>query len=192
LLNEDDNFENEEHEGEDENQEEVPEPKVEYDDETQRLIETANEARNQYSVADREFREIEDELNKLRNSLDKDFGPDEEFAPLSGECFDFEDREYIYKLCPFDKATQQPKNGGSDTRLGTWESWKSNDYRQMYYANGASCWNGPNRSVLVELECGLDTRILSVAEPNRCEYFFKLQTPAACKSLAASEVHDEL
>lgn len=103
--------------GEGEVQQEAPlEPEKKYDEETQKLILEANEARNQYTVADREFREIERELNDLRGSLEKDFGPDEEYIPLNGECFTYEDREYVYKLCPFDKAVQQPKNGGAETR----------------------------------------------------------------------------
>uniref|UniRef100_A0A182PQA4 Glucosidase II beta subunit N-terminal domain-containing protein n=1 Tax=Anopheles epiroticus TaxID=199890 RepID=A0A182PQA4_9DIPT len=107
-------------------------PPVEYDAATQELINKANEARNQYIEADRHVREMEQEIRSIKELLDKDYGKEEEFAALNGECFNFEDRE-----------------------------------------------------------------VLSVTEPNRCEYEYRMQTPAAClyqeeQSSSTKDAHDEL
>ena len=173
-----------------------PHQEPEYDPETQQIIYQANEARNQFAVAERELRELESELQRVEESLSKDFGPHEEYAPLEGQCFNFEDREYVYKVCPFDLASQQPKHGGSETRLGTWDRWdgKPNKYTTMLFSNGAACWNGPQRTAVINLECGLETKVTSVSEPNRCEYVYQVETPAACyvADSGSSDTHDEL
>lgn len=172
-----------------------------YDPETQQLIETANAARNEWQVADREVREIDTQLSAVQATVDKDLGVDEEFAAMVGECYNYEDREYVYKLCPFDRASQQSRSGGAETRLGTWETWtgQPNRYTKMMYSNGAGCWNGPNRSAAVHVECGLENKVTAVSEPNRCEYEFRFETPAACNLAALQEKtdstqdrHDEL
>ncbi|KAJ8984747.1 hypothetical protein NQ317_005012 [Molorchus minor] len=180
-------------------EEEHPEDKftVEYDEDTKKIVERATAARNAFYEADKQARELEGEIKAIRDYLEKDFGPEEEFATLQGQCFDYQDHEYIYKLCPFDKTSQTPKSSSAETRLGVWGRWGDNEekYDTMYYEGGQQCWNGPQRSTRVKLECGSENKVTSVSEPNRCEYFFEFFTPAACREAqpdVRDELHDEL
>ncbi|KAK2194125.1 hypothetical protein NP493_2g09049 [Ridgeia piscesae] len=169
----------------------------EYDENTKGLIELADKAREDFNEADRKFRDIESEISKLESLLDIDFGGETEFYPLYGECFEMTDREYTYKLCPFDKATQRSKNGGSETSLGKWSHWDGpdgNKYSVMKFEKGQNCWNGPDRSVKVNVNCGKENQLLTATEPNKCEYEFQFVTPTACSQVPspADESHDEL
>ncbi|XP_064079784.1 glucosidase 2 subunit beta-like isoform X1 [Macrobrachium nipponense] len=162
-------------------QNEEEEPK--YDEETQKLVDVANAARAEYDEADREVRDLVRELRSLEETQEKEYGPEEEFRVLEGNCYEYTDREYIYRLCPFDKAIQKPKAGHGETRLGQWGEWsgpETDRYSRMMYNNGQACWNGPTRSADVRLTCGTETKLMSVTEPNRCEYLFIMTTPAVC------------
>ncbi|XP_077549826.1 glucosidase 2 subunit beta isoform X2 [Haemaphysalis longicornis] len=173
---------------------------TEYDEETKALIEAAKKARDEFNEADTKVRDLESEISKLEKSLETDYGPEDAYAALREQCFEYTDREYTYKLCMFDQASQAPKAGGSDTSLGRWGSWngpEQDKYSQMKYEGGATCWNGPTRSVVVDLHCGLENQLTSASEPNRCEYHFDFNTPAACKQVSEDapkdrHVHEEL
>ena len=93
-------------------------------------------------------------------------------------------------MCAFDYCEQKPKHGGSGTRLGSWEKW-SVAHTQMSYERGVTCWNGPARSTKVDLRCGAENILVGASEPNRCEYLFLFETPAACQPLPPIQ-HDEL
>ncbi|KAK3894252.1 hypothetical protein Pcinc_001971 [Petrolisthes cinctipes] len=175
-----------------EEEEEEEEPK--YDEETQRLVDAANEARQEFDEADRRVRDLTRELKSLEEAQGKDYGYQEEFRAMEGQCFEFSDREYIYRLCPFDKAIQKPKSGHGETRLGQWGDWtgpENNKYSRQLYSNGQACWNGPTRSADVHISCGTEGRITGVSEPNRCEYVFLFTSPAACTSPEDSREEEE-
>lgn len=145
------------------------------------------------------MRDIQSEITNIEEYFDKDFGSEGEFAMLQGECFEYRDREYTYKLCPFDNAVQIPLSGGADTKLGVWANWsgvpESNKHSEMMYDKGQTCWNGPQRSVRVKVACGTENRLVNVLEPNRCEYEFHFETPAVCYDAgveATEDEHDEL
>jgi len=124
---------------------------------------------------------LEDDIRDFESKMAIDFGPDKEFFHLYGKCFSVDSSEYTYELCPFDKVDQKARHGGS-TNLGRWHEtpdWKA-DHREMSYTGGLKCWGGPDRSTKVTLTCGSENKVSDPAEPNKCEYSLKLQTPAVC------------
>ncbi|VDI81267.1 protein kinase C substrate 80K-H, partial [Mytilus galloprovincialis] len=169
----------------------------EYDEETKKLIEAADEARKNYDEANSKLKELDNELSSIKSYLEQDYGPNREYAILQDQCFEYTDREYTYKYCPFSKGSQRPKNGGHETSLGNWGNWagpENDKYSVQLYEKGQNCWNGPDRSVKVHLKCGLEHRLLSSSEPSRCEYAFEFETPCRCSqpSGGTAQPHDEL
>lgn len=81
-----------------------------YDEETRKLITEAEQARLEFNEADKVVREITQKLQEVNDVLNLDFGEDERFAPLWTQCFDFDDREYTYTLCPFKEVIKIQTN----------------------------------------------------------------------------------
>uniref|UniRef100_A0A674PIT6 Glucosidase 2 subunit beta n=1 Tax=Takifugu rubripes TaxID=31033 RepID=A0A674PIT6_TAKRU len=139
------------------------------------------------------FRNIEKEISF-------DFGTESEFTYMYNQCYEMPTSEYVYKLCPFNRVTQKPKFGGSETSLGSWGKWagpEDNIYSVMKYEHGTGCWQGPNRATTVSLICGTETAVTSTSEPSRCEYLMEFTTPAACPEPPSPDslyppVHTEL
>ncbi|KAK2833274.1 hypothetical protein Q5P01_017163 [Channa striata] len=141
-----------------------------YDQETQNLIDAAQKARDGFDESERALREVDDQITNLEKEISFDFGPSAEFAYLYSQCYELNTSEYIYRLCPFNRVSQKPKYGGSETNLGTWGKWagpEGNIYSMMKYEHGTGCWQGPNRSTTVKLTCGKETVVTSTSEPSR-------------------------
>ncbi|KAL0369964.1 UNVERIFIED_CONTAM: Glucosidase 2 subunit beta [Sesamum angustifolium] len=142
-------------------------------------ISDAAHVRKEYDESSAKLSKIQSRISKLTKKLKQDFGPEKEFYSFW----------YVYKVCPFEKATQE--EGYSTTRLGSWEKFEDS-YRTMQFLNGDKCWNGPDRSLKVRLRCGLKNEITDVDEPSRCEYVALLSTPALCLESKLKELQDKL
>ncbi|KAJ3189761.1 hypothetical protein HDU85_000045 [Gaertneriomyces sp. JEL0708] len=162
---------------------------VTVDEEDEILRRSPSKASVRLEKAQQRRRDVQYELNELKEKQNMSFGPHAVWEKLYKHCVEYDTPEYTYELCHLDRITQKPKNGGISQNLGRFKRWGPRDesqadpnhsYQVMYYGDGASCWQGPQRSVEVTLECGAETTILSLSEKSKCEYSAVLRTPAAC------------
>ncbi|CAF4894085.1 unnamed protein product [Rotaria socialis] len=161
----------------------------EYDNETKVLIQIADQARNEYNQLKEKIIQIKRQIQDFKKQSDVDLGPNSDYAPILDECFDYDEREYTYRICMFKTAKQISKGGSSEVTIGYWDSWsgpKDDKYLKMKYSNGATCWNGPPRSLTVTLQCGTEQKLSDVREPSRCEYTMTFETPLACDETIAN------
>lgn len=84
---------------------------------------------------------------------------------LPGGCLEYSDKQYTYSLCAFKEVRQRNLGSSGGTLLGTWKEWVGHPedsvhwtkdekleklpYKEMLYADGEHCWNGPSRSTNV-------------------------------------------
>lgn len=161
-----------------------------YKQQAKQLREQNSQLLDQYR---REVSEKEASIKKLEEEMNSDYGPANVFLPLKGKCFTFNEREYVYTLCPFERAAQE-STSGMQTELGRWAGWvgpADNLYSMQKYEGGAQCWNGPARSALIRITCGVEDKVELVTEPAKCEYVYDFITPAACPDLDPPEVDPE-
>ncbi|KAJ3113827.1 hypothetical protein HDU96_002869 [Phlyctochytrium bullatum] len=181
--------------------------KVTPSEEAQLLRADPPKARAKLSEAESRKSQLENQLEDLKRKETLDYGPEGEWEKLEGQCITFDTPEYTYEVCFHKNASQKAKSGGS-TDLGRFTRFgarsgsvdESKKYLYMVFEHGQHCWNGPARSVEVELECGTENKILTVTEPSKCEYAMRVTSPNACiaidraekASKAASQEHSEL
>jgi len=107
------------------------------------------------------------------------YGDDGALWPLRETCLkNFKSSGYAYTICLFKDAKQD------HTRLGTFREARKDARGRvtaLEFAGGATCWNGPARSLRVDLVCGAGaTEVLDIDEPETCVYVAHVATPAAC------------
>ncbi|OWZ03967.1 Glucosidase, partial [Phytophthora megakarya] len=148
--------------------------------------------RKRHDETKEELKEEEKKLTEAQKLLEKDYGVDHLFFALRDKCVESEAGQYTYKICFFGKATQD------HTKLGDMEDIKGpesegsaesadvaaltgTNAKELTFSKGQKCWNGPNRSMTVKLECGPEPmELYNIEEPSTCVYTAKLRTPAVC------------
>lgn len=169
------------------------------------------EARNRLKDAESSLKSTRSQLKDRKADLEADYGRDSVFRPIKGKCVSKDSGEYTYELCWLEKTKQRSKTGGSLVGMGDFSKFTtvtvdelapSGEITQkervaLEYDRGQSCWNGPQRSTKVILECGENDAILKIAEDEKCVYSMHATTPAVCETSsnntkAASSEKDEL
>jgi protein kinase C substrate 80K-H len=144
------------------------------------------DAKKTLSDTQRDLTNAQNDLSKTREDLDANYGPNDIFRALKNVCISKESGEYTYELCFMGSTKQKPKRGGADTNMGNFVGWDVEHYDEgrkivMKYENGQHCWNGPNRSTKVVLECSEREEILKVSESEKCVYRMEVGTSAVCE-----------
>lgn len=156
------------------------------------------DARNALKAGQDDLNNNENELKGHREDLEKDYGLDDVFRALKGQCVSKDSGEYTYELCWLDQTQQKPKKRGGNTGMGQFTRFDtvtvddelppdgkglgSGERIALRYEKGQHCWNGPNRSTLVVLACAEADEIWKITEEEKCVYRMEVGTPAACGS----------
>ena len=154
------------------------------------------DARNALKAAQDSLNDNKNQLTNHQEDLKKDYGVDDVFRALKGQCISKDSGEYTYELCWLDKTKQKSKKGGSQTMMGSFVSIDkvmvddelppdgkglgSGERVALRYENGQHCWNGPNRSTLVVLACAEKDELWKITEEEKCVYRMEVGTPAVC------------
>lgn len=168
----------------------------------------ASKAREKLNNAEQGLNHAQKHLENTREELVDLFDPtvygaQGEWKKLHNTCLAKDTGDYVYEVCLFEEARQKPYHGGSSFSLGNFASWNPSPdvvegsaeyYSTQVYSHGTRCWNGPERSVKLDLTCGTESVLLTVTELEKCEYLFTGTTPALCLPLEDESVSrkDEL
>ncbi|GAA5816614.1 hypothetical protein MFLAVUS_010144 [Mucor flavus] len=141
-------------------------------------------ARKLFQDAENEVNSLNTELEKIKQDLAVDYGKDKEWLKLKDVCVEKNEGEYTYSLCFLGDAYQKSNKDSTRTFLGKFEKFDGDKdlYEVHVHTHGTRCWNGPERSVKAKIECGLKNEIIEVSEPEKCEYHYRMLSPAVCQA----------
>ncbi|KAJ8902678.1 hypothetical protein NDN08_005998 [Rhodosorus marinus] len=156
-----------------------------------------DECFNKFKIASSKLLELKESFSSQRNDLRKlqktlFEEPEEEttdgLVGMSAECYQFNDKVYLYEVCPF-TSIKQFESGSFVGYLGKWDRWENGI---QLYSDGMTCLQGSIAQSSIKLSCGLSNSIVSVQETVKCVWEFSMTTPAACTTSMLAELEDLL
>lgn len=120
-------------------------------------------------------------ITNIQQQLNKPYGPGDILRAMDSITISQNLNEYEYKI-ELISSIQQIPAVGQPVVIGQYQDASLNDDNTLvvHYTQGSKCWNGPSRSARVVFECGGKNELLSVSEPEKCEYLFKVRGPLGC------------
>ena len=97
----------------------------------------AEDARSAYNTLKAKVDQLDRDIKENGIDPETNFGPENEFLPLKGKCFEYVTPDYTYKLCPFKDIHQ----GG--TNMGKWGTWGKQTY---------GAWGGQDDLTIMKYE----------------------------------------
>lgn len=164
------------------------------DEESSSESKAVTQAREELKTAQDSVTSLKNKLRDQRADLEQDYGPSSIFRALKGVCISQDAGEYTYEHCFLESTKQNQRKGGNSVSMGRFSKVGTTSVEEVNeagdviniektvieYDRGQSCWNGPNRSTKVILECGEENKILKTAEEEKCVYSMLVTSPAAC------------
>jgi hypothetical protein len=131
------------------------------------------------------LRDLESSQAKLQTSVSdfERFSSNLNYFAVRNECGEARDGKFIYRVCIWDKVTQEEEGSASEVDLGSFESLEETENGSgatLKYRNGQHCHAFGPRSADVKVTCGATNVVISASEPSTCFYSFVMESPAAC------------
>jgi len=139
----------------------------------------ADHAREQLAAAKTERDKLQDDRTTLEEEDSFDYGPNDEYYVLKGQCFDRKAGAHTYTFCPFGTSRQDTRSLGNFAGWHKKSDWHS-QYRQMRFTGGDRFGCSEDRELTVDIDCGESSEVVKVEEPSMCKYAMVFVCPQAC------------
>ena len=75
-------------------------------------------ARDAHSKAVAETNRLRSDVDQITQKVSADYGPEDVFLAIKGDCISLNTGEYTYEVCIMEKVTQKSNKNNADTNLG--------------------------------------------------------------------------